>query len=196
MHCEPFFVSGFPTYGSSRAMKKVVLVSRCSWTLYCFRSGLIRELNDGNFEVIGAGAGGDGYEKKIAELGIPFRPIPVDKKGLNPIADLRLLVHLYRFYRTEHPDIVHHFTIKPVIYGSIAAHLAGVPRIVNTIPGLGYVYTGNRGLLRKIVDVLYRIALSCADVVIFQNEDDRRLFTESGIVSPKDGSGSGIRSEH
>ena len=182
-----------------RVLTKVILVSRCSWTLYCFRSGLIRELKKENFRVIGAGAGGDGYEKKIEELGIPFRSIPVDRKSLSPLADLRLLFHLYFFYRTEKPDVVHHFTIKPVIYGSIAAHLAGVPRIVNTIPGLGYVYTGDKGWLRKIVDSLYRIALSCADVVMFQNEDDRRLFTESGIVNPQKTElvpGSGVSVDH
>ena len=64
----------------------------------------------------------------------------MDKKGTNLLADLILFKTLFQWYRQEKPDIVHHFTIKPVIYGSIAARLAKVPRIINTITGLGYVF--------------------------------------------------------
>ena len=120
--------------------QKVLLVSRCAWTLYNFRAGLMRAIQHHGATVIGGGAAGDGFESHIAALGIPFVPLPVDKKGINPRADAALVWALYRWYRQERPDVVHHFTIKPVIYGSIAARLAGVPRIVNTITGLGFVF--------------------------------------------------------
>jgi glycosyltransferase involved in cell wall biosynthesis len=161
---------------------KVFIVSRCSWTFFNFRRGLATALAARKTDVTGGGAGGDGYEEKISALGIPYKVLPVDKRGVNPIADMRLIATLYRWYRQGRPDVVHHFTIKPVIYGSIAARLAGVPRIVNTITGLGYVYTGRQGPLRWIVDLLYRIALRCSHVVFFQNDDDRTLFLRNGLV--------------
>jgi glycosyltransferase involved in cell wall biosynthesis len=163
---------------------RVFLASRCSWTFYNFRAGLARSLAARGFEVVGAGAGGDDYEKKTLALGIPFRILPVDKRGVNPLADLRLVFAFYRWYREGQPDVVHHFTIKPVIYGSIAARVAGVPRIINTITGLGYVYTDRQGILRWIVDRLYRFALRFSHRVFFQNEDDRALFVDRGLVNP------------
>lgn len=177
---------------------RVFLVSRCSWTFFNFRGGLAQALTDRQVDVAGGGAGGDGYEPKISALGIPFKELPVDKRGINPFADLRLIVALYRWYREGRPDVVHHFTIKPVIYGSIAARLAGVPRIVNTITGLGYVYTERQGILRWIVDRLYRIALRSSHWVFFQNGDDRALFVGRGLVDPAIASlvpGSGVNTE-
>ena len=177
---------------------KVLLVSRCSWTFFNFRGGLATALAARHVDVMGGGAGGDGYESRIRALSIPFKVLPVDKRGINPFGDLRLLAALYLWYRAERPDVVHHFTIKPVIYGSIAARLAGVPRIINTITGLGYVYTEQRGLLRWIVDRLYRLALRCSHRVFFQNTDDRDLFVGGGLVDPGIASvvpGSGVNTE-
>jgi glycosyltransferase involved in cell wall biosynthesis len=134
--------------------------------------------------VIGGGASGDGFERKLEAIAVPFTSLPVDKKGINPLADLRLLWKLYAWYRKEQPDIVHHFTIKPVIYGSIAARLAGVTHIVNTVTGLGYVFTGEKiTWLRRLVEFQYRIALWCGHFTFFQNHEDRRLFIERRLVS-------------
>jgi glycosyltransferase involved in cell wall biosynthesis len=135
--------------------------------------------------VVGGGVGGDLYERKIRDLGVRFENLRIDQGGTNPISDLRLLYSFYRWYKAEAPDVVHHFTIKPVIYGSIAAYLAGVPKIINTITGLGYVYSKRGGLLRGVVEGLYRVALRCATHVFFQNEDDRQLFVSARIV-PKE----------
>jgi len=166
--------------------RKIILVSRCSWTLYNFRSGLMRELKRRGDIVIGGGAGGDGFEININELGVPFMSLPIDKKGINPLADLRLISSLFWWYRRERPEIVHHFTIKPVIYGSIAARLANVPRIINTVTGLGYVFTADKiGWLRQIVERLYRISLSRADFTFFLNQDDFRVLSERGLVNPE-----------
>lgn len=178
---------------------KVLLVSRCSWTLFNFRQGLIKALIEHGHHVTGGGAGGDDYETRIKQLGIPFRNLPVDKRGINPLADIYLLLILYRWYRAERPDLVHHFTVKPVIYGSIAARLAGVPRIVNTITGLGYVYTQRKGLLRWVVDRLYSLSLRFSQQVFFQNEDDRMLFVERGLISYEKTAlvpGSGVNTHH
>ena len=164
-------------------MAKILLVSRCAWTLYNYRKELIETLIADGYTVVGGGAGGDGFEPKIEALGIPFILIPVDKKTVNPTKDLKLLLALTRWYRREKPDIVHNFTIKPVIYGSIAARLAGVPRIINTIPGLGFSFTSEAPKwVRSVVERLYRIALSFAEFTFFQNADDRSLFIERKIV--------------
>jgi glycosyltransferase involved in cell wall biosynthesis len=135
--------------------------------------------------IFGGGAGGDGYEARIESLGISFTPIPVDKKGINPPADLKLFWTLYHWYRKEKPDIVHHFTIKPVIYGSIAARLARVSKIINTVPGLGYVFSeeGSRWL-RNLVEWEYFTALAAAHYTFFQNPDDLKLFLEQGLIKP------------
>ena len=181
-------------------MPKILLVSRCSWTLYNFRRGQMSALLADGATVLGAGAGGDGYEPLIEALGIPFVTLPVDKRALNPIADLKLLWRLYCWYRQERPDIVHHFTIKPVIYGSIAARLAGVPRTVNPVTGLGFVFSdGAKPWLRRLVEAQYRIALSKVHYTFFQNNDDRDLFLKQGLVTPdKTGllPGSGVDTEH
>lgn len=164
-------------------MKKIILASRCAWTLYNFRAGLLRALKKEGHIVIGGGAGGDGFEDYIMDLGVPFVSLPVDRQGINLPADLKLLWTLYRWYQRERPAIVHHFTIKPVIYGSIAARLAGVPRIINTVTGLGYVFIEDDVTwLRYIVKKLYSIALNCADFTFFQNRDDLTYFLSNGLV--------------
>jgi glycosyltransferase involved in cell wall biosynthesis len=181
-------------------MPKILLVSRCAWTLYNFRRGQMCALQADGATVIGAGAGGDGFESRIEALGIPFVSLPVDKRALNPLADLKLLWRLYRWYRQERPDIVHHFTIKPVIYGSIAARLAGVPRTVNTVTGLGFVFSeGAKPWLRRLVEAQYRVALARVHYTFFQNHEDRDLFLKQGLVAPdKTGllPGSGVDTQH
>jgi glycosyltransferase involved in cell wall biosynthesis len=95
--------------------------------------------------------------------------------------------------------VVHHFTIKPVIYGSIAAWIAGVPRIINTITGLGFVFTDNRPLLRRIVESLYSVALRRTSLTFFQNPEDRKLFVDKRLVAAEKTSivpGSGVDAAH
>ncbi len=157
-------------------------------------------LRDEGATVVGAGAGGDGYEPRIEALPIPFVPLPVDKRALNPLADLKLLWKLYRWYRQERPDIVHHFTIKPVIYGSLAARWAGVPRVVNTVTGLGFVFSdGAASWLRRLVEAQYRLALTRVHYTFFQNTEDRDLFLAQGLVSAEKCGllpGSGVDTQH
>jgi glycosyltransferase involved in cell wall biosynthesis len=164
-------------------VKKIILVSRCAWTLYNFRAGLLRALKNKGHHIIAGGAGGDGFEKYIIDLGIPFIALPINKHVINPWADLKLFWSLYRLYHSERPTVVHHFTIKPVIYGSIAARLAGVPRIVNTVTGLGQVFVQDNTLwLWYLVKWLYSIALACAHFTFFQNRDDLDYFIGYGLI--------------
>lgn len=161
---------------------KVFLVSRCAWTLFNFRRGLIESLVARGAQVTCGGAGDDGFGPNVEALGARFVALPVDRRGTHLGADLRLFWTLYRWYRRERPDVVHHFTIKPVIYGSLAARLARVPRIVNTVTGLGHVFIEGSWGLRRLVELLYRLALYGAHFTFFQNEDDRRLFQDRRLV--------------
>lgn len=164
--------------------RKIILVSRCAWTLFNFRSGLMRSLLSKSWSVLGGGAGGDGFESNVEAIGVPFRDLPIRFHGMNPASDLKFLWSIYRWYVRERPAVVHHFTIKPVIYGSIAARFAGVPRVVNTVTGLGYVFSlPETSILRFLAERLYRLGLSCAHHVCFQNGDDRDLFVQRGLVA-------------
>jgi glycosyltransferase involved in cell wall biosynthesis len=165
--------------------RKIILVSRCAWTLYNFRAGLMCALKQKGATVLGGGAGGDGFEPRIEALGVPFISLPVDKRAINPYADIRLLYTLCRWYRREQPQVVHHFNIKPVVYGSLAARLAGVPRIVNTVTGLGFVFMEEQmAWLRRLVEWQYRLALACAHFTFFQNPDDLEFFRARSLVRP------------
>ncbi len=91
-------------------------------------------------------------------LGFRWEALPMDRKSLNPLQELRLLMHLCRLYRREQPDLAHHFTIKCVVYGSIAALVARVPARVNAVAGMGYVFTNQAlkaRLLRPVVRGLH-----------------------------------------
>ncbi|MGZ3744004.1 MAG: glycosyltransferase family 4 protein [Pseudobdellovibrionaceae bacterium] len=112
--------------------------------------------------------------------------IPMSRKGINPFIELTTIIAYYLQYRENKPDLVHHFTIKPVIYGTLAARLAGVPKIINSITGLGFVFTSNSlkaKILGVLVKYLYRFCFSSQNVrVIFQNTDDRDFFINHGII--------------
>ena len=164
--------------------KKIIVISRCAWTLYNFRLGLVRGIQGTGATAIALGAGGDGYDERLLAQGVDFRSIPVSMRGLDPLADLRLMLALIGLLRRERPDLVHCFTIKPVIYATLAAWLAGVPVRVVTITGLGYAFTSARGWLTRLVKGLYRVALRHAAIVYFQNVGDRQLFMQDALVDP------------
>ena len=136
---------------------------------------------------------------EIQQLGATTVDIPLQRTGMNPIADLRLLIYLFRLCRRLRPDVVMTYTIKPCIYGQIAARWAAVPTRLALITGLGYAFTGKkRGLstlLPWVLRQLYRLGLNGAHRVVFQNQDDCLLFTQLGLAKRQNSSvvnGSGI----
>ena len=126
--------------------------------------------------------------ERVEAAGLPVHPVAFDRGGMNPVADARTLGALYRLYRALRPDLVHHVTVKPVLYGSLAARAAGVPAVVNAVSGLGYleIARGRRArAARAVVRGLYAHAFHHRALrVIFQNPDDRAGFEASGIVAP------------
>jgi len=154
--------------------RTIVFVYNTAEYLVRFRLGLMRAMRRRGWRVVAA-APPDDHSPTIVAAGIPFVPIPMERKGRNPLADFRLWWRLLGLYRRERPSIVHHFTVKPVIFGSFAARVAGIPGIVNSVPGLGYVFLQG-GRLRIMVERLYRLAFSPRVQVVFHNQDDRDFF--------------------
>lgn len=123
----------------------------------------------------------------IREQGFYFHNIPVSRSGLNPFKELFALFSLYRVFVKLNPTIVHLVTVKPVLYGSIAARLAGVPGVVAAVSGLGFVFTSRAikaRILKLLLRVLYKLAFKHRNLlVIFQNPTDRDSLIKQGVLS-------------
>lgn len=179
---------------------KLILVSPKNRTVYNFRGDLIKTVIASGYEVIVTGPNRIDIEK-IEALGVRFVEIPMNKNGVNPIDDLKYMRALKRLFSKEKPDVVMGYTSKPVIYGTLAAHRAGVGHIVPMVTGVGYAFTAQTKkarLLKTIMSVLYRRAFKHADTVVFQNEDDKKQFVSEGLVKEnkcKVVNGSGVNTE-
>jgi glycosyltransferase involved in cell wall biosynthesis len=160
---------------------KAILVANTGFSLYHFRLPLMQHLKERGWELTGIANDESDFKQKFEKLGFRFFDVAIDHKGLNPLNDILFMIRLSKLYKNERPKLVHHFTIKPAIFGSIAAKLAQVPTIVNTITGLGYAFQKS-GLLQLTVQELYRISLAGRPRVVFQNRDDRDLFLRKKIV--------------
>lgn len=125
-------------------------------------------------------------QQKLQALGYHLHEIPMQRTGTNPLADLKLLKNLYQQIRHIQPDYVLSYTIKPVIYGTLASWLAKVPHRFALITGLGYAFqnveSGKHSLFQKMVHGLYAQALKHSDKVFFQNPDDLKLFQDMHLL--------------
>jgi len=168
-------------------LNKILLFANTGWYLYNYRQSLARAVAaDGAAVVLVSPP--DRYSRMLEQAGFAWRQVELSRRAMDPVADLRFFAACLRLYRRERPTLVHHFTAKPVVYGTWAARLARVPAVVNSVTGLGYAFVTReaRGrILRPIVIGLYRSALgSSRSWTIFQNPDDRSRFLELGIVDP------------
>jgi glycosyltransferase involved in cell wall biosynthesis len=157
---------------------KVMLSVNAAWNIANFRSGLIRGLQQAGYEVI-AVAPPDEAVHRVESL-CNFLPLHMDKQGTRPDRDLVLCWRFWRLMRRVRPDVYLGYTVKPNVYGSLAAHALGIP-VINNIAGLGAVFIQD-GWLVRIVRRLYRLALGRSATVFFQNDDDRELFIAHRMV--------------
>ena len=165
-------------------MKKFILISPKNRPAYNFRGDLIKDIIAKGYEVIVTGPNQEGVDR-ITALGARFVEVPMNKNGVNPLADLSYMNRLRRLMKEEGVDASLGYTIKPVIYGSIAAWLTGVKKRSAMITGAGYLFSSNTfkaKLIRFISFWLYRIGLACAHSVIFQNADDLNDFVKHHLV--------------
>jgi glycosyltransferase involved in cell wall biosynthesis len=161
---------------------KVAVVLNTSWNIYNFRKGLIRSLMDKGNQVITI-APKDTYTYKLMDLGCRHIPVKMDSRGANPIKDFLLVLELYWIYKKIKPDVILHYTIKPNIYGTIAASFLGIP-VINNVCGLGTMFLKDN-LVSRVAILMYRIAFRFPKKIFFQNNDDRKLFIKRKIVSKK-----------
>jgi len=159
--------------------KRVVVAYNTSWYVWNFRMPLISALKERGYEVVVL-APRDGYTARIEAAGVGHRDIGLEAKGRNPLRELAALAAFFRAYRELEPDAVLHYTIKPNLYGSIAARFLRIPAIDN-VTGLGAAFESG-GPLELAVRALYRFAFARVERVFFQNPDDQELFLRDGLV--------------
>jgi glycosyltransferase involved in cell wall biosynthesis len=159
---------------------KVAIVLNTSWNIYNFRINFVRTLIEKGYEVHTI-APVDGYTRRLQEAGCVHHPVRMDSRGINPLKDIGLILELRGIYKKLRPDIILHYTIKPNIYGSIAAASLGIPT-VNNVCGLGTVFL-RKSLWSRIAIQLYRLSFRFPKKVFFQNRDDRDLFIENRLIS-------------
>lgn len=155
-----------------------MLLANASGGLYGFRKELIYELLKQH--TVYAGSPLTLYKDELAEMGVHLIDLPLDRRGMNPIHDFKLLRQYNKIIKQIKPDLVITYTIKPNIYGGIACRKNKVPYAVN-ITGLGTAFQ-KQGLVKNIVVFLYKIALRKAKVVFFENSGNRDIFVESHII--------------
>lgn len=167
-------------------MSKIILFANTDWYLYNFRRSLALAVRAAGHEVLLISPPGE-YGARFRDLGLRWEPLPaMDRRSLNPLREMRALAELVALFRREQPALVHNFTIKCAVYGSIAAMLTGVPARINAVAGLGYVFASNdrrARLLRPVVRALMRFALRGRRArLILQNHDDARMFLDHGLI--------------
>jgi glycosyltransferase involved in cell wall biosynthesis len=182
----------------------VVVIAGYAPSLLNFRRELLHKINASGHRAIAIAPDiGIAIKESLVKMGIHVHSVPLKRTGFNPIQDLALLHSLVRLFRGESPNAVLSYTIKPVIFGSIAAAKAGVPGIFSIITGLGYAFLGQNlkqrvtGVLAK---VLYRRALGHNRRVFFQNPDDYADFLRMRLIRNENQAicinGSGVNLEH
>lgn len=171
-------------------VRRLVILAGYSYSLVNFRGPLVKALCEAGIEVHAVAPSlHDDIEtrRQLEAWGVITHDVSMQRTGTNPLKDLGALRSLHRLFREIQPDAVLSYTIKPVIYGTLAAWLAKVPKRYSLITGLGYAFTGEaqgkRALVQRMVRGLYRQALKRAELVLFQNPDDEALFRRLGLLS-------------
>ncbi len=168
-------------------MAKLIILGNQARAMVNFWTVLINMAKEAGHEILCLVPHGDPETSgELEKLGVRVGFYPLDRKGINPARDLKTLSSLYAIFRVENPDVVFAYTIKPVIYGGLAARLAGVKRRFSAITGLGYAFEADsffKKNIQKLAICLYSSALKGAKAVFFQNEEDKKIFIDKGIMS-------------
>lgn len=171
---------------------KILLFANSDWYLFNFRLSLARALMNEGHEVVLASPAGS-YGNLLQDLGFNWVSVPMNRRSLNPYREIKLLLWLRRLFLAEKYDLVHGFTIKCAIYGSIIARTlprhAHRPLRVSAVAGMGYVFASRRrmaALLKPFVRILFRLAFGGENIrLILQNADDVKYFQREHLINPK-----------
>lgn len=160
----------------------VAIVVNTSWNIFNFRMNIVKALHLQGYHVLCI-APEDKYSPLLVSEGVSYIPVKMDQRGVNPWKDLRLFFSLWKIYKAYQPAVILQYTIKPNVYGTIAATLSGIP-VVNNVSGLGTVFLNNR-LSSRIARWMYRFAFQFPYRVFFQNPEDLRLFVDAKLVKER-----------
>jgi glycosyltransferase involved in cell wall biosynthesis len=158
---------------------KIVISLNTSWNIYNFRMNFVKALLAEGHEVHTV-APADDFTHRLTAAGCIHHNVRMDSRGANPIKDLGLIIEFFLIYRKIRPDIVLHYTIKPNIYGTMAAAMLRIP-VINNVCGLGTVFL-KEGIVSKVALALYKWSFRYPRKVFFQNPDDYKQFVERGLV--------------
>ena len=166
---------------TSHLPPSVAIVSNSDESLYRFHNPIMKALVHAGLKVYAVSPSGP-FVADIENLGVEFVPWLLSRRSLNPFTEFASLVRLVRIYRNLRPQIVQHFTVKPNVYGAIAARLAGIPVVFSGVQGLGYAFgegDGMRAVLRVVLSMLYKLTALLSDRFVLLNSHDlERLFNE------------------
>lgn len=171
------------TPDSTRA--DIALVANSCWYIYNFRKSLILTAKEEGFNVVII-APDDEFRKELEDLELDFCEWKVNRSSINPLSELDAILRLWSIYKAKKIDLVHHFTIKACLYGTIAAKGAKIYRVINSVTGLGHVFVSSRRrsmFLREMLKPVYRLIFSARrSTVVFQNADDMEHLAGLGIT--------------
>ncbi|TVR08780.1 MAG: glycosyltransferase family 1 protein [Salinarimonadaceae bacterium] len=166
------------------AGRRIVFLVTEDWYFWSHRLPLARAARDLGARVIVAARIAD-HEGRLRAEGFETAHIPFDRAGLSPRRDFATVREITRLYRRVRPDLVHHVAVKPVLFGSLAARLAGAPRIVNAMAGLGFLFTNEKPRTRVLRGVflagLRALGRGQTTWTIVQNDDDRAILLRAGL---------------
>lgn len=162
---------------------KLMFVANYMWDIYIFRAGVLRALVEDGHEVIAVAPDDGRIDMEKAIPGLRAISIDLNKRGMNPLEDLKLMKDLYKLYKLEKPDLIFHYTIKPNIYGTLGAKLAKRESIA-ILTGLGYSFIKD-SLVSKIAKFLYKFSLKFSKEIWVLNEDDKKTLLSNGIGEEK-----------
>lgn len=162
----------------------IVVLASYAESLLNFREPLLRVLHEKGYHIVACAPACVETERRLKELGVDFVATPLRRTSMSPFADLRYLICLVRLLRRRRPVATIAYTAKPVIWGSFAARIAGVPKICAMITGVGSALIDNSTLTSGILTLLYRGSLALCSAVAFQNPDDEAEFVDRGLLAP------------
>lgn len=168
-------------------MSKVLILASYAPSLLDFRGDLIKSIADRGHRVLACAPGiSSDLSWRLAALGAATRELSMARTGINPFADFNTIRNLIAVFREEAPELVLAYTVKPILYGALAARMSGIPGFYALITGLGYAAeSGQRGqhILSRIVRLAYRMTTTFCRGVFFQNPDDRDFFISSRLLT-------------
>lgn len=166
--------------------RTVVFLVTEDWYFWSHRLPIARAVRDAGARVVVAARFAD-HAERIRGEGFEIASIPFDRAGLNPVRDLATIFAIARLYRRLRPDLVHHVAVKPVLFGGLAARLAGVRNVVSAMAGLGFLFINEkmrtRVIRRVFLATLRRFDRGAAACTIVQNDDDREIFERAGLAA-------------